>query len=38
MSEIEWEIRDYDPEDEAPPGDPDHDCTGEGDRHDGKGR
>ena len=24
-----WVVKDFDPDDEAPEGDPDHDCTGE---------
>lgn len=36
MTDVEhWTVEPYDPADEAPEGDPDHDCTGEGDDGDG---
>lgn len=31
LDEPGWVVEDYDPGDEAPPGDPAHDCTGEDD-------
>lgn len=38
MAELpEPKIEPYQPEDEAPPGDPEHDCTGEGEKDDDDG-